>query len=784
VTWEDPEEPEYLGPRWANGDSPEERESLQQIQHDFVRVAHVDHLGRPGYAAPASTFLIEKETKFVAWTQVSPSQIENYQKCNRLWFFKSIMRLPELQKGNQALGEGVHLILEVAEKVAKGQIPRQGYEYTYGDVAALDQEGWVKAEALAQLMVPMIPRSKPGRPLLREAKITLPTYENGPLMLGYMDLGVPPGIGWPELMIPDHAAIVVDYKTTSDFRYMKTPAELADSVQMMTYARWAIEDLPHALAGPFPEPGEDLRPISANEIYLTHLYARTKPPFTKNSIRHSVACVTPDQIEAKWQKTLDTVRQMDHDARASDAQDIAPTGVANDHCGAYGGCAYRDRCGLNAPNPIKNLFNIKPNVSSSPTESQDMSDTAGGGLLAKINAARAKAAGVAPPPAETPVVPTVASMLEHKHALAEPEKKPEVTPVAETPAPTAEPEKKSDAKGPVSALLAEIQQANGGDRPELGGLIALMYAKEQNLSFKPGSVLVGSGSLKSVTCKSMGELVALKAQKPASKPVQVPTGIVPADAPPREQSVITKPSDGVDPVKANDAATGEDSGEEDEEGDNSSEGKMPGDAVTSAQSASSAPTTPRKGRPTNAELAARKAAEAAVLEAEIERRVQERMTQAGLTKISEINPDIEALRASARSTQNVLEQTRAERDRAIQERDVLKDKINAVQRMEGGPSPVGMVLYVDCYPVKGKIDGTVDYLDWYAPIASGISEAMKIEDWRMIDYKSKGILAAAMRLVVGEGNIPGAMTISMQHPGADVAMEILSPLARVIVRRF
>lgn len=740
----DPEEPDLLGPIWAHV-TPKDEEYLRALHHDYVRVSHVEKWSKRGYL-PTSRIAEDEENKLVAWTSVSPSQIESYQRCKRLWFFKSIMRLPELQKGNQALGEGVHLILEMSDRVEKGTIPRRGYEYNHSDVATLDQEGWTKAEALASLMVPYVPRSRPGLPVLRESKITLDTYEGGPTMIGYMDLGVPPGIGWPELMIPDTASIIGDYKTLSDFKYMKSPEELAGSVQMMTYAKWAIEDIgPNPLAGELIEASRDTR-----EVYLVHLYGRTKPPFTKNSVRHSAACVTVDQINAKWEKTLDIVRSMDHSAMASDAQDVEATGVYNDHCSAFGGCAYRDRCGLNQGNPISNLFSIRKSVSSSPTETPDMSNVAGGSLLAKIAAARAKAAGLPEPtePAPQGNPPGVPSAPQSE------------------PAPPSEPVK---SKGPVSTLVGEIRAAHGGSYPMLSGLIALMYAKEQELDFKPGAGLSGAGSLKDTNCKTMADLVALKAKAPVQAAPSVSTGILSPDAPPREQAVITKPGDGVDPIKANAAVTATDAEPETEGEDEPEAGaaEAPQDAQNAPQGSTPAPTGAKRGRRSNAEIAAEKAKAEAELEAEIMRRVAERVGYGSV--------DLDA--------QKVIEQLTSERDRARAERSALEAKVNASQRVSGPAPSAGFVLFVDCYPVKGLPEGTVDYLEWYAPIAAGAADASKVDDWRLIQYTSKGVLATAMRLVVANGDLPSAMTISTSAPGYDVAMEVLSPLAKTIIRR-
>src|SRR5260221_866629 len=114
----------------------------------------------------------------VAWNHVSASQIENYLKCHRSWFFKSVLRVPELQKGHQALGESFHLILE---KVPKGlEWPNRA------DTIASPEE-WDKADALAKVALPLLPAEPAHIAIKREWQISMPTYENGPTFVGYID---------------------------------------------------------------------------------------------------------------------------------------------------------------------------------------------------------------------------------------------------------------------------------------------------------------------------------------------------------------------------------------------------------------------------------------------------------------------------------------------------------------------------------------------------------------------------------------------------------------------
>ena len=702
---------ELEGPSWARDDT----DFLADL-HSYIRLAKSKSLRyKPD---PYVT-----DGDLVAWKNVSASQIENFEKCKRLWFFKSVLKFPEVQKGNQALGSAFHKIAEVVENAPVGQLPRAGYEYNYSDIA-LDAAGWQTAETLASFVNPIIPRSTSRVSVLRETKIVLPTYDNGPTLIGYVDLAIPPGIGWPELMIPREAAIIGDYKTLSDFRYMKTPAELATSVQMMTYAKWAISDAP-----------------ATSDVYLAHIYARTKAPFSAKSIRNSVACVSSTQINAKWNQTLDVIKEMDYVSTASDAQDVEATGILNNHCGAYGGCSFRDKCGLNAPNPVSNLFSIQTKPQASPTESNDMTNSGGSSILAKIQAARAAAAGN-PAPVQAP------------EPVAAPVQAPE------TPAPVTQ-AAKAAAPGPVSGLLAQIALKHNQARPSLTGLVALLYSKEQNLQTTAGATLLGSGELANVVCKSMPDLVNL------ANGTQIPnSGIISHDAPPRTQKVITTPGDGVDPIKANSGAVPtrqtvpvlDDSEDEDE----------PAQAPAND--------TKRRGRPSKEETEAKKAAEKAELEADIERRVQERLAASG-------SVDSGALVAELQDYKEALAQAETSLGRALQERKTLEGMINASQvGLVTNTQKVGLVLYVDCYPVKGGHD-LVDFLEWYAPIAAAVAQANNVADWRLISYTSKGLLAAFMREALKD-NVPHAMTIQQNAPGADVALEVLSPIARQIIRRF
>lgn len=648
-----------------------------------------------------------------------------------------------MQKGHQALGTSFHLVME---KVPKG------LDWPAREETGASPDEWDKADSLAKIALPLLPMEPPGKAIRRECQITMLTYEGGPTFVGYIDLAIPPGIGWPAFMVPANEAIVGDYKTLSDFRYMKTPEELASSVQMMSYGKWAIQ--PNGLiapADPIPE-----------HIRLLHLYARTKPPFTRSSIRYESAVVTPGQIDTFWNKTLDTIKEMQSTTLCNKADDVEANGALNGHCEAYGGCSYRDKCGLAKESNIKTLFTIgKKPTSPFTTETQDMS---GSNLIAKIQAARAAQAQAASgvqtqPVAATSTTPSPVLPKGSQQETVKVEGQSQPVQSAEA----AKPASPTSTVGPILGLLLKAANALGG-HPTLNGVLAQSYAKEAGFALGASGTVPGSGPGSSVVCSTLGELM-----KAAAQPVQPKaTGIVPPDAPPREQPVITQPGQTVaDPES--DPATSEE-GEEgsDTEGDQ-------GAPVTQNDPSVATTTTPvnaeahggsdapkKRGRPSKEEMAAREAQAKAEFDARVEAEVVKR-TNTGFGAM--------------------------ERDQLWEgERVKLEKKITQLQQelakpqATGGHTDQGCTLYVDCYPIRGATEVT-DFFTWIQPIAMAVAESNGVKDWRLIDYKGKGLLATHIRELIRAEGLPKAMHIPSYAGGADVALEILTPLAKSVIRK-
>lgn len=718
--------------------------------------------------------------KLVAWTQVSPSQIENYIKCKRAWFFKSVARIPEPQKGHQALGTSFHLIME---KVPKG------LSWPVREDTNATEEEWDKANSMANIALPLLPSDVEGK-IKREHGIVLETYEGGPLMKGYIDLAIPPGIGWPSFLIPTNEAIIGDYKTLSDFRYMKTPEELASSIQMMSYAKWAITDWPSGLVGatdPLPE-----------HVRLLHIYARTKAPFNRSSIRHESAVVSVPEINAFWNKTLDIIREMQSTATCQSGDDVEANGAITGHCEAYGGCHFRDKCGLAKESGIKTLFQIgKKPASTTPTPTSE--DMSGSPILQKILAARAAAQGTnpntqtqatnqpeqgqaspTPAPAAATISPVTVSVTQGNSAS--------TGGVSSNGASAVNGDGSAVAvtgsiqpKGPISGLMAKIE-AQGKGTPQLGGSVAQAYGKEMHGS--PMQGVTGTGELgKGPAIMTVGELMKLA------------SGIVPPDAPPRTQSVITTPGMTVADPEAEPAATTEE-GEEDESVSTptnvatptaSSPATLP---VSQPQTQTVVDGAKKRGRPSKEEIAAREAAEKAAFEARVEAAVAERL--AGMGALEQGSRDA-SLSQRIAELESALSSAVAERASAVdiaeryqQDAKAWEARYRANQGSSGGSthsgrSEDGLTLYVDTLPVKGEAEVT-DFYEWIAPAAQAVAEANSVADWRLINYTGKGLLASQIRELIKLTGLPKVLVIPSFAAGADVALEILSPQAKRIIR--
>lgn len=595
---------------------------------------------------------------------VSASQYELYHnKCKRAWWFRYVVGLPDRQTFNQKLGTATHAIVEASMTGVPVDADTQGY------VATDETPVELAKQALASL-----PDRTYQSHYTNEQFFSMPTYPGGPNWIGYIDLIVRPGIGLPALIIPpDNYVPIVDFKTTSNFRYMKTESELRVNPQMVSYGYWAVE---HG----FPS-------LNLDGAWLAHIYLNTKlKPVTRANIRHVRVDVPRHDLYAEWGKMLVGVQEMEETRTVACGDDVDPTGFKTGHCNAFGGCPYKSQCGLDA-HAI--LFGRKARQ-----EIISVSNP----LLDRINAAKAAQAAQAA----------------------------QATQPAAAPAAPPPPVQAPSAPVTVSSLLKTIADATGGKRPQLGGEVAAQWAQENNWP-PPNGGYAGQGLdlnvmtiadlesfAKSLTLPPVVTITRVEvANENPDRFVQAVAaqatgklgfeGVVPPDAPPRTQEVIT----------------------------------TPGTVVTTAQPAVSANPTV-----------------APAVQSNVPMPTSEAPKRRGRPPGAKNRPKTET--AAPSSNEHVPG----------------RDTPNEIDE--------GLALYIDCLPTKGG--SYVPAEEWLQPIAQAVAEANGVAHWGLIQYISRAALANGVETVVSSGEPVPNLFIDSRLQGAEVLIEVLSPLATKVVR--
>jgi hypothetical protein len=225
---------------------------------------------------------------------VSASQTKTYQMCARRWYFEKVMGLTTPGTRSQILGQQVHL--EAQNYYELGRQP------TFKSL---------------QLALPALPPRSPS--LLIESALEAPALyaADNVQFVGFIDMLEPPG--------EKPVVRILDFKTTSNLDYAKTPEELIEDVQMGAYGYWAHLKYP-----------------DAQVLDLAHCYLTTKG---KPEFRIVEATCEFDAAEDVWRTIRETVVSMQATAAAPNFEAVTPNWSS---CDAFGGCPFRDRCGAKA----------------------------------------------------------------------------------------------------------------------------------------------------------------------------------------------------------------------------------------------------------------------------------------------------------------------------------------------------------------------------------------------------------------------------------------------------
>lgn len=356
---------------------------------------------------------------------VSSSQISLFTECERKWAFRYLDKIETEQHPAAALG--VQIDDEQIQPYLRDNRP---LDYT------LKFNGECKSAEIVAAGVHLLPGPKTlGLEIQKHI-----TFSTNALFgyRGYVDIWLPRG-GLPG-SANDGTPCVSDAKSTGNWRYKKSAAQLAVDVQANLYARWAFGAVPHA-----------------EEIDLGWVYFSTKKPYRAETTHLRV---TRAQSEERFAPIEATAREM-FGVRKSlpKAIDLRPNIHA---CGSYGGCPYQHLCNLSPTQAIDAAgatWLKQVETKTMTTESKPLVGLAA--LRARVEAEKAKAEffAMSDPPAEVTMVGInpPESLLPPAPALGTAEAVANTTPDVSEPAPEQEKRRPGRPKKDTNAPAAPVQ---------------------------------------------------------------------------------------------------------------------------------------------------------------------------------------------------------------------------------------------------------------------------------------------------------------------------------------
>lgn len=234
--------------------------------------------------------------------RVSPSQINSYNDCPRLWWYQSVLGLETPQRASAALGEAVHAQLEAY--MDKGTLPDESTE----------------AGSIAASGISLLPEPETCWTELKMHDDDIhfrwpPVVLSGIPVSGYIDL----------CDITVTPPLVLDHKTTSDLKWAKTEEELLCDPQMILYGSFVLGAC-------------DKQDIPTEEVETGHVVYLTRGA---RRARKTTVVLTREHLAREREKLEVTVDKMKVLALVRSPDEVP--GEPNS-CNNYGGCHFRDKC--------------------------------------------------------------------------------------------------------------------------------------------------------------------------------------------------------------------------------------------------------------------------------------------------------------------------------------------------------------------------------------------------------------------------------------------------------
>lgn len=282
----------------------------------------------------------------------SASQVALFRECQRKYAFRYIARIESPPSPAAALG------IEVDDNQLQPYF-KSGRPFDYTQESG---SGYIAASGLAYLPSPTVK----GLEVQKHFVMPSPSWREHRFgYQGYIDLWVPDSSALPDIA-PAGIPAVVDFKTTSNLKWAKTPEALSTDVQAQLYATHAMYE------------------TGARAVDLVWIYFQTKGP--RKAIRSHLRVVA-DRVAEQFAAIDETAKQMVQIRReVTDPLTLPPNAAM---CEAYGGCPYRDKCNL-SPHQIIESFAAKAALGSNAMpNAMD--------LLANLKAKKNGAPAAAPP---------------------------------------------------------------------------------------------------------------------------------------------------------------------------------------------------------------------------------------------------------------------------------------------------------------------------------------------------------------------------------------------------
>jgi hypothetical protein len=266
--------------------------------------------------------------------------------CPRAWYYNYVLKIKKPQTKAQADGVEMHSQIEnylMTGKKDLGSLALSGAHYIPPPGPGLQVELDIGSGDLA----------------------TAPVRARGIPLVGFVDLLNERGINYADegaIHDPPGTIEVLDWKSTSSTKYIKSPQEMASTIQMTAYGKWVITTYP-----------------GVEWVRLSHAYFITKG---KHAARKVSLRVHRDQVETQWNRIDKLAGLLIDVSKETNVDKVEANGNA---CDAYLGCYYASRCSYNNHNSL-DLEELGWSPPKQLTENADMT------LLEKLKSKGAAAA--------------------------------------------------------------------------------------------------------------------------------------------------------------------------------------------------------------------------------------------------------------------------------------------------------------------------------------------------------------------------------------------------------